>query len=76
MIFRHIFSLAVLALLSACVQMKWFGAGGNECEWDEINYKGYFESGMTGGATAATGKSDVPQFGACSDEDLANSTCK
>lgn len=71
---RYIFSLAALMLLSACsTQLKWFGAGGNECEWDEINYKGYFESGAP---VRSSQPSEVPEFGACSDEDLANSTCK
>lgn len=70
----NIFLLIAVTALSGCtLQMKWFGAGGNECEWDEINYKNYFEPAASAGQA---GQSNVPEFGACSDEDLANSTCK
>lgn len=72
---RHVFLLAAAGLLSACsLQLNpWFSASGNKCEWDEINYKGYFDSGSSAAPLQPSG---VPEFGACSDEDLANSTCK
>jgi len=76
--------------LSGCsLQLKWFGAGGVDCEWDEINYKGYRPEQLS---PAAGGNEELrPQaeesmrqaeeeqkqleFGPCAENDLAHRTC-
>jgi len=77
-------------VLSGCsLQLKWFGAGGPDCEWDEINYKGYRPEQLS---PAAGGNEELRrqaeesmrqaeeeqkqlEFGPCSENDLAHRTC-
>lgn len=82
--------LGVGLILAGCsTQLKWFGAGGVDCEWDEINYKAYHAQQLS---PAAGNNDDLRRqaeesmrraeeeqkqldFGACSENDLANRTC-
>lgn len=82
--------LLVFTIGGCSTQMKWFGAGGVECEWDEINYKAYKAHSLSpaaGGDTndlrhqaeesmrRAEEEQKQLEFGACSENDLANHTC-
>lgn len=81
--------LAFALIASGCsMQMKWFGAGGVECEWDEINYKSHYDAAWK---ESYSGNDDLRrqaerkmreaeeaqrEFGVCSDSDLALHSCK
>ncbi len=71
---------AVLLVLSGCGTQLKFMYGGAPCDatWDHIDYRYYnkYNIGEPSAAPNAGAQAPPQDFGACSDNDLANHSCK
>lgn len=77
---RFIYSVSLCLLLAACMRAPFmFGGERHDALWDRIDYKECYEDNLANYSPGKPMPKELPpekRFGACSEDGLANRSCK